>query len=125
MSAPHLLIPGLRGRRAVAIALPVLGGGLSALLKGGVLDMGVESLQFVCDLDETRAIRITLIAHHGVALADELRVALERCFLRCLTRTRPGWAPVEGRVDIWEWSAVRPDSLRHRSRSRDVLPPPP
>jgi hypothetical protein len=131
MNAPHPSIPSFVDRRAVAVRHAIVGGGLRLLLKGGVLPVGVESLQFVCDLDEARGIRIIVIALHGAGhfrtcgIADELRAALERCFLRCLNRTRPGWTPVYGQVDIWEWSAARPDSLRHRSRSREVLPPPP
>jgi hypothetical protein len=131
MNASHPLVPWLPNRRAVAIPQPVVGGGLRLLLKGGVLPVGVESLQFVCDVDEARGIRITIMTLHGAGhfrtceIADELRVALGRCFQRCLNRTRPGWAPVDGKVDIWEWSAARPDSLRHRRRSREVLPAPP
>ena len=131
MSVPRLLIPWVPDRSPVALPLPVVGGGLSPLLRGGMLPMGVEFLQFLCDLNETRDIRIAIIALHGAGhfrtceISDVLRAALERCFLRCLNRSQPSWAPVDGKVDIWEWSAARPDSLRHRSRGREVLPSPP
>ena len=129
MSAPSRLLPQVPGRCAVARPVLVVRGGLSALLQGGVLPVGIETVQFVCALDETREIRITLIALHGAGhccpgeIPDAMRGALERCFLRCLNRMRPGWSPIDGQVDLWEWSTDRPDALWHRRRARDVLPP--
>ena len=131
MSAPYRRLPWVHGRSAGATPVPVVRGGLRPLLLGGVLPGGVETLQFVCDLDAARHLRITLIALHGTGhfctgeIPDALRVALERCFFRCLNRMRPGWTPVDGQVELWEWSAARPETLRHRSRRRDVRPPPP
>ena len=132
MNAQHPLIPRLSNRRTVAVSLPVVGGGLRLLLRGGVLPVGVESLQFVCDLDRERGMHITIIALHEAGhshtceMADDLRLALERCFLRFLNRRRrTDWAPLDGQVDIWEWAAARPNSLRRRRRRREVFPAPP
>lgn len=130
MNAQHSIIPGLPNRHTVGVSLREIGGGLRLLLKGGLLPVGVESLQFVCDLDQARGVRTTIIALQGAGrfrtceMGDELRLALARCFLRCLNRARPAWAPVDGQVDIWEWSAARPDSLTYRRRRREVLPAP-
>jgi hypothetical protein len=129
MSAPHRLLPHVSVRCALARPVPVVRAGLSALLQGGVLPEGIQTVQFVCARDEARDIRITVIALHGAGpccpgeIPDGLRVALERCFLRCLNGMRPGWTPVDGQVDLWEWSTDSPDALRYRRRARDVRPP--
>jgi hypothetical protein len=131
MNFLHPLDPALLDRRTATVPLPVISGGLRLLLKGGLLPKGVESLQFVCALDEARETRITVVALHKTdayptcGIANELRVALESCFLRFLSRARPSWGPASGHADIWEWSASRPNSLRHRRRRREMYPAPP
>jgi hypothetical protein len=131
MNSLHSLVPAFLDRRTSTVPLPEIGGGLRLLLKGGLLPKGVESLQFVCDLDEARETHITVVALHKTdayptcEIANELRMALESCFLRFLNRMRPSWGPTSGHADIWEWSASRPNSLRHRRRRREVYPAPP
>jgi hypothetical protein len=86
-------------------------GGLRLLLHGGLLPEGVGTVRFVCDVDEKQRLHAQVIViRRGVRvpvgeIAPELRIALERCFVRLLHRLRlfnVGDAIVP---TVWEWSA--------------------
>lgn len=88
-----------------------VGGGLRLLLHGGLLPENVGTVRFVCDVNENQGLHAQVIVfRRGVRvpvgeLAPELRIALERCFVRLLHRLRLFKVGDAIPPTVWEWSA--------------------